>query len=501
MSLFSLTDLGKLAKQTSIYGLSSIAGRFLNVLLVPLYTANFTPSEYGKVSYLYVLIAFVTVVTTQGMETSFFYFSRKREEIKEHLNTALVSVLFLAIPFSLICWFFPGFLSKFISLKNTEKLIQYGGLIIFFDAVSAIAFAYLRFEQNAKRFARVRLSGIGLNIILNILLLVLIPYLNIKGWNIPFLPIEPKIEMIFVSNLFSSALVFALLKDVWWSNKLFWTKERWKRMCTYGWPILLIGLAGMINETLDRVLLSQRLTTENPLYDIGVYSAFYKIAIILSLFNQAFRYAVEPFFFENAEKGSKTSHRDLMNVYVLFGSFFVVAVSLFSPYLAKLLVYGDSYYQHEYAFDIIPVLLFANLFLGMYFIVSIWYKLTNQNKYGLYISLLGAGLTVLFNYIFIPVIGILASALTTFLVYLTMTILAWKLGSRHYTISYAVKKIIFNISFSIVVVVLFYQLVDLKGDALWLYAFFVLALYGLIIYYLEGKNILIVLSEKRGGRG
>ena len=331
--------------------------------------------------------------------------------------------------------------------------------------------------------------------------MVLIPYLNIKGWNIPFLPIEPKIEMIFVSNLFSSALVFALLKDVWWSNKLFWTKERWKRMCTYGWPILLIGLAGMINETLDRVLLSQRLTTENPLYDIGVYSAFYKIAIILSLFNQAFRYAVEPFFFENAEKGSKTSHRDLMNVYVLFGSFFVVAVSLFSPYLAKLLVYGDSYYQHEYAFDIIPVLLFANLFLGMYFIVSIWYKLTNQNKYGLYISLLGAGLTVLFNYIFIPVIGILASALTTFLVYLTMTILAWKLGSRHYPISYAVKKIIFNISFSIVVVVLFYQLVDLKGDALWLYAFFVLALYGLIIYYLEGKNILIVLSEKRGGRG
>lgn len=494
----ALSELQKLAKQVSIYGLSSLAGRFLNVLLVPLYTAYFTPEQYGLVSYVYVLIAIITVVVTQGMETAFFYFSRKREKVEEYLTTAFYSVGMLALPVAMICWVFPSYLSKIASLEAANKLIQLGGIIVFFDAISAVAFAYLRFETKAKKFALVRLLGIGTNILLNLLLLIVVPWLCNKGWIFPFELSEPKIEVIFVANLISSALVFWMLKSIWWPRRNAFTFKNWKKMRAYGWPILLIGLAGMINETLDRLLLKERLTTEDPLFDIGVYSAFYKIAIVLSLFNQAFRYAVEPFFFENSEKGSKKNNKELFNVYVILGTFFVVSISFFTPIFAKYLIQGNAYYKHPHALTIVPILLLSNLFLGMYFILSIWYKITNQNKFGLYISLSGAFLTVLLNYIFIPYFGIIAAAFTTMIVYLFMLISAWKFGNRYYPISYNLPKTIFHISFSSIVIFTFYQIFDFQNPLLWFYAFSAMVFYGLIIWYLEGKNILIALSKNRG---
>jgi O-antigen/teichoic acid export membrane protein len=446
-----VSPLKKLAGQTALYGIPTIAAKFINYLLVFVHSRVFLPQEYGVFNNLYSYVAFLLIIFTYGMETAFFRFSTKEGYDRDAVySTGFISllvssaVLFLAIALSSDFW------AGLADLPDASPYVRYLALILMLDAISSIPFVRLRLEERAKRFALIKVLAILINVFLNLFFLLLCPYLLSNGylWVSSFYNPEFGVGYTFLSNLTASLVTFSLLLPEVLRVRFRFDLRLWKEMIVYALPLLPAGLAGMVNETIDRILLVKI----NPdkaegLYQTGIYGANYKLAMLMTLFVQAFRYASEPFFFSQSskEKGREI-YATVMNYFVLICAFIFLGVTLYID-IAKVFI-GEKY--HEGLF-VVPVLLLANLCFGIYTNISIWYKLTGQTRFGLYITFLGAAITLVLNFLWIPVYGYAGSAWATLICYIIMMMASYYLGQRYYPVNYNVSRILFYIGLSLLI--------------------------------------------------
>jgi O-antigen/teichoic acid export membrane protein len=441
-----LNPLRKLLGQTAVYGLSSILGRTLNYLLVPLYTSVFAshPEEYGVVSQLYAFVAFLMILLTFGMETTYFRFIQDSENKKQVFQNSFVTVVLLNIVFFFGLLLLNQSVADALLFNEHPEYILLMGAIVVIDATSSLPLAKLRAEEKAKQFAIIQFSSIGVNIILNISLLLLF--------------VDPKeptegVFYILIANLISSLVKPILLRNDFTGIRLKVDVPLLKKMMVYAIPIVIAGFAGIINEVIDRIMLKQMLfdpakgvTAKMADAQIGIYSACYKLAMLVTILLQAYRYAAEPFFFNQMKNQDRNKlYVKLMNYFVAIVCLVFLGVSL-NLDIFKYFISNETFWA---GLSIVPILLLANVFLGVYFNQSIWYKLTNQTKYGAYISIMGAILTIAINYLFIPEYGYKASAWATLIVYAFQMVVSYLWGQKHFPIKYNLRKFFLYLGLSI----------------------------------------------------
>ena len=450
-----MSAIKKLAGQTAVYGLSSILGRILGYLLVPLYTRVLSEASYGSVVEMYSYVALLLVILTYGMETAFFRFAESTGKRDRIFGTSLLSILISSSVFLGIILIFNGNIASAIRYASHPQYIVYVALMLFFDSVNTIPFANLRAENKAKKFVTIKLTGIFVNIGLNLLLVLLIPYIikNYQGGISEFLAryynAGDRISYIFISNVISSGLMTLMFLPQLLRIKLVFDYAIWRKMIVYALPLLVFGLAGVVNEVLDRVLLKYLLPEDISMVQLGIYGACYKVSIIMTIFIQAYRYAAEPFFFAHEkEKNAKETYARLMNYFVITTSVIFLATMLYIDIV--ILFVGEAFRQ---GVAVVPILLMANLFLGIYYNLSVWYKLTNKTKFGAYISLAGAAITIGLNLYWIPRIGYIGSAWATLICYGSMMVISFFLGKKYYKIPYDIISIMATIGLA----VLFYK--------------------------------------------
>lgn len=426
----------QLLGQTAVYGLSSIVGRLLNYLLVPLYTAVFAnPSDYGVVSELYAWVAFLVVLLTFGMETSFFRFLQDKEDKEKVFVNSFLTVIGINVLFFAVLLFFNQNIADLMLYSDHNEYIILLGAIVCIDAVTALPLAKLRAENKAFQFAGIQLSSIGVNIILNLVFMIGL-----------FDPARPEEGVLFIlfANLFASLVKPLLLYKHFLHLRFTFDKVLAKEMLWYAFPLVIAGFAGIINETLDRILLKHLLydgSTQVSLKiaeaQVGIYSACYKLAMLVTILLQAYRYAAEPFFFAQLKNQDKNKvYAKVMNVFIAMVCLVFLVVSLNIDFF-KLFIRNEAYYV---GLKVVPILLLANVFLGIYYNQSIWYKLSGQTKFGAFIAIGGALLTVVLNVVFIPLYGYMASAWATLIVYACQMIASYLLGQKHYPIAYNLRK-------------------------------------------------------------
>ena len=426
----------QLLGQTAVYGLSSIVGRLLNYLLVPLYTAVFAnPSDYGVVSELYAWVAFLVVLLTFGMETSFFRFLQDKEDKEKVFVNSFLTVIGINVLFFAVLLFFNQNIADLMLYSDHNEYIILLGAIVCIDAVTALPLAKLRAENKAFQFAGIQLSSIGVNIILNLVFMIGL-----------FDPARPEEGVLFIlfANLFASLVKPLLLYKHFLHLRFTFDKVLAKEMLWYAFPLVIAGFAGIINETLDRILLKHLLydgSTQVSLKiaeaQVGIYSACYKLAMLVTILLQAYRYAAEPFFFAQLKNQDKNKvYAKVMNVFIAMVCLVFLVVSLNIDFF-KLFIRNEAYYV---GLKVVPILLLANVFLGIYYNQSIWYKLSGQTKFGAFIAIGGALLTVVLNVVFIPIYGYMASAWATLIVYACQMIASYLLGQKHYPIAYNLRK-------------------------------------------------------------
>lgn len=444
------SSIKQLASQTVVYGATNILGRLLNYLLVPLHTYVFAnPSQYGVVGELYAWTSLFIVVLTYGMETAFFNFSRK-EDVKDRVYTTIVTSLFVTSTlFIVLCSCFSQAIANWMHYPSHPEYIVWFAVIIGVDALTSIFFARLRYLNQAMRFAAVKLTNIFVNILFNLFFLLLCPYLLKQNPDSAFISAvyNPEIGVgyIFIANLIASVVTLAMLLPSLLKQRYVFDWQLLKKLLSYGFPLLIFGLAGIVNETMDRVLLKYFSTQADPQASVGIYSACYKISIMMTIFVQAFKYAAEPFFFSKAkDKDAKETYAEVMTAFVFVCSIIFVGIMLYID-IVKYFV-GPKYWA---GLPVVPILLMANLFLGIFYNLSIWYKLTEQTRYGAFIAIFGAVITLALNVLLIPRFDYMGSAWATFACYTAMMVVSYLLGQKHYHVNYNVKKILFYIALAV----------------------------------------------------
>tara|TARA_B100001093_G_scaffold476293_1_gene502519 strand:+ start:5431 stop:6894 length:1464 start_codon:yes stop_codon:yes gene_type:complete len=439
-----LSLLKKLVGQTAIYGLSSIVGRLLNFLLVPLYTGIFAPEEYGVLSELMVVVAFAMVVLTYGFETAFFHFTNKENDSEKVLSTGFTSLLTSSLLFLFIASNHSQNIANLLHIPEHPNFINWLVWILVLDVLTTLPFAKLRVCDRAWRFAFIRLTNITVNIGLNLFFFLLCPYLLkqeialeiINGIYYP----NVGIGYIFISNLIASSVMLILLSPEIFKLKFSFDFQIWKKMIKYGFPLLIGGLAYVTNEMVDRLLLEYLLPANTATAQVGIYSACYKVAIFMSLFIQAFRYGAEPFFFAQAQKkDAKEQYEIVMRYFIAFTAFIFLSINVFID-IIKHFIQDEAYHA---GLDVVPILLLANLFLGMYYNLSVWYKVSEKTRFGAYLSVAGATITIGLNILLIPTMSYMGSAWATLICYASMCVMSYVFSRRHYPISYNWKYISF----------------------------------------------------------
>jgi O-antigen/teichoic acid export membrane protein len=431
--------LRQLAGQTVIYGLSSIVARLLNYMLFPLYTYVFKPGVYGISTEFYAYVSFLIIVMTYGMETGFFRFSENEKGNPKVYSTTLISLIVSSFIFSLLIYLFAPAIASVLHYENHQEYIIWFGIIIGVDAVASIPFAWLRQQNKALKFAAIKIFNILVFIALNLFFLLLCPYLVTKGITLPLWLFNPEIGIgyIFIANLIASILTLVALIPY---MRIEWKFDYvlWKKIILYSLPLLVAGLAGMVNETFDRAMLKRLLPDITTAMDqLGIYGANYKVAVLMTLFIQTFRYAAEPFFFsQSKEKNAKELYAEVMKFFVIFGLFIFLGVMLYID-VVKFLI-SKEYWS---GLKVVPILLAANLFLGIFYNLSIWFKLTNKTRFGAYLAIFGAVITIALNFWLIPIMGYMGSAWATLICYFAMMVVSYFIGNVYYKVNYPLTKI------------------------------------------------------------
>jgi O-antigen/teichoic acid export membrane protein len=436
-----LNPLKRLAGQTAIYGSTTIIGRLLNYLLVPLHVRIFAPEQYGVVGEMYAYVSLLIVILTYGMETAFFRFTEQETDKKKVFSGALASLLTTSSVFILLTIIFAQPLANIILHPDHKEYIIWFSIVIAFDALTTIPFARLRAQNKAKRFALIKMVNIFTNIGFNVFFLVICPLFIqhhiLTGFISAFYDKSVGVGYIFIANLLASIVTLILLLPEMIDINLRIDLKLLKKMLWYAFPLLIFGLAGIVNETMDRIFLKYLSPQDIAMKQVGIYSACYKISIMMTIFIQAFKYAAEPFFFSQAkESNAKHMYAQVMKYFVIACSLIFLVIMLYMD-IVKHFVDRD-YYE---GLKVVPILLLANMFIGMFYNLSIWYKLTNQTRFGAYISLFGAILTLILNYLLIPLIGYMGSAWATFICYFSMMVVSFIIGQKYYRVEYNLKAI------------------------------------------------------------
>jgi len=427
-----LSTIRKLAGQTAVYGLSSIVGRVLNYFLVPLHTGIFSSSEYGVISEFYAYVAFFAVMLTFGLETTFFRFVNKSEDKEKTFNQAFSLVLIINAVFLTSAILFSDQIAAWMLFPEYSEYVIWFACILTFDATTSILLAKLRFQEKATRFVFIQLTSVGVNIILNLFFLL---YLieDYPGIGIGF---------IFLANLLSSAIKpFFLYRELAQFRFVLEKSMLWA-MFVFAVPLAIAGLAGIVNETIDRILLKRILLHRGQDYaesQVGIYSACYKLSILITLFVQAFRYAAEPFFFSQAKQENRDkTYSKVMTWFVITVTLMFLVISL-NLDLFKWFIPKEEYHV---GLVVVPILLLANCCLGIYYNQSIWYKLADKTHFGAILAIGGAIITVVLNVLLIPEFGYVGSAWATLVCYATMMVASYVLGRMYYPIHYNIRKFV-----------------------------------------------------------
>ena len=417
-----MNPLKQLAGQTAIYGLPSILGRILNYLLVPLYTRVLNPGEFGDFSVMYSYSGILIVIITFGMETAFFRYASKHNNNPRVYSTTFLSVFAVAALFIVLTQWFASPLAALIDYAEHPEYVRWFGWIIGIDALVSIPFAYLRQLGKAKKFALVRMTNVVVNIFFNLFFIILCD--------------ENLISYVFISNIIASVSVLLFLFPEIIKGFGKFDVAIWKKLMGFGIPMLFVGLSGNINENIDRLMLRYMLPEGIAEAQVGIYSACYKISILMALFTQAYRYAAEPFFFNYAKnKDSKDVYATLLNYFVIVVCAVFLITMLFLDVI--ILVIGKDFREGE---AVIPVLMMALLFLGVYYNLSVWYKLSDKTLYGAVISFIGAVITIVVNFVTIPFFGFIGSAWATFACYASMMVISYFWGQKYFPVNYNLKK-------------------------------------------------------------
>lgn len=445
--------LKQLASQTLVYGLSSIVGRILNYLLVPLYTNCFSSAEYGIVVELYTYVSFLLILLTYGMETGFFNFSKVEENAQKVFSTASTALFTTSSLFIFFGLLFSGNIANYLNYDNHVDFIQYFVIILGLDAFTSIPFAYLRQQHKAIKFAVYKLIGIFLQIFLNLFFILWLPKLaqNYEFFSNIYSP-DFGVGYVFISNLVSSAVTLLLFVPDYVKIKYSFDSALLRKMLLYSLPLIISGLAGMINEFFDRISIKffytipDEITDANQyiLSELGIYGANAKIAVLMTLFIQCFRYAADPFFFSN--KGSQDFPKIFANVnkYLLvFGLFIFLGIMAYLDIVKHFI--HSSYWS---GLKVVPLLLLGHLLVGMVYLQSFWYKLSNHTVYGIYIFLIGSVVTILFNYFFVPVLGYMACAIANVACYTVMLVITFVWGRKYLTADYDFKNMFIYLALS-----------------------------------------------------
>ncbi len=421
----------KLFQQTAIYGLATVFPRLLSFLLVPLYTEFLPKAEYGEVSIIFSYLIFFNVLLSYGMETAFFRFYNKETDKKSVIATATISLLSTSLLFLCLALLLQNNIAQWIGFKT--EYVFYCILILVLDALVVIPFSQLRAEGKPKKYAVIKIANVAINLGLNVFFLVFLPKLaqNSNSFWQSFYQPDFQIGYIFVSNFIASLVTFLVVLPDYFKLNWQFDKALWKKMLRYGFPILIVGIAFAINEHFDKILLEKMGVS---LADIGAYSACYKIGVFMVLFRTAYTLGIEPFFFSHASnENAPQTYAQITKYFVIFGSLMSLAIIVFADIIKRILVPNSEYWT---AMDIVPLIVLANFFLGIYTNLSVWYKLIDKTKIGAYISLIGAGVTLLINFILIPKMGFMGSATATILAYGAMMLISYKMGQKEYPIPY-----------------------------------------------------------------
>lgn len=429
-----------LFKQTAIYGLATVVPRMFSFFLVPLYTELLPKEEYGRVNVIFAYLIFFNVILAYGMETSFFRFYNTEENNKSVVETSMVSIFWTTLLFLAAALLFRTSVSNFISVD--VKYITYVIWILALDALVIIPFSKLRAFQKPLFYAVVKIGNVAVNLGLNLFFLIYLPKIavsNPDSFISSFYFENFEVGYIFISNIAASLLTLLVLLPNYFQVKWKFNFALWKRMMKYGFPIMIAGIAFAINDQFDKILLKELLPADVAEAQVGIYSACYKLGLFMVLFRTAYTLGIEPFFFSHASnENAKETYATITKYFVIFGSLMTLGVIVFADVLKLIMIRDSSYWN---AMGVIPLIILANFFLGIYTNLSVWYKLTNQTHIGAYISIVGAIITLVLNYLLIPIMSYYGSAIATIAAYGTMMIISYFLGNKYYPIPYDMKKI------------------------------------------------------------
>lgn len=450
-----MSKIKSLAGQTMWYGLSSIAARFINYLLTPYLTFKFTEAQYGEMSIVYAFIPFMNVIFTYGLETGFFRFSNK-ENKQSVYNTTSISIIVSTLFLSIVVIALQQPLSEVLQITNHPEYLSLCAAIIALDALSTIPFAKLRQDGRPKFFALIKVGGIVTNIVAIYFFLSVCPNWlkeNPNHWCSIFYKTDWAVGYVLLANLIQSFFTLLFLSKQFLGFEWKFEAKLWKEILLYSLPLIIAGFAGMINETFDRIMLGWWAPVSNATEakaQVGIYSACYKLSILITLAVQAFRMGAEPFFFKQANEG------DAPKTYARVMKFFVITLCIMFLMVALYLNIWKEFIRNPNMYvglKVVPILLLANMFLGIYYNLSVWYKLANRTMAGAWITVVGAAITLAINYFLIPYFGYMACAWATFFCYGTMMVMSYAWGQKHYPIPYATKKLI---AYIVLVVLIFF---------------------------------------------
>lgn len=454
-------QLKSLASQTAVYGVSSILGRIINYVLVGLHTAVFLPEELGVMAGLFAYTAIFLIIFTFGMETTFFRFA-KDDLDKAYKSTSTVVILVSTL-LSTIIFFNSEVIATIIGYPSATQYVEWLSIILWIDAVLAVPFGRLRFENKAKKFALVKISNIVLNIALQILFLWVLPLLDSS--------FEITIGYIFLANLIANAIMILMLYKEVALIRFSWDPKTLSKLLPYALPIFLMGLVGMMNEQLDKILIEHFLpddfyTTMDSTAATGVYSQTFKIGVLMMLAIQAFRYAGEPFFFSQADdKKAPELFARVMHYFIIFGLLLFVLVSLNVDLIASIFLRQPEY---RVALYLVPLILIGKLIYGIYLNLSIWFKLVDKTRYGLYFSLIGLFIIFFGNFLLLPTLGLIGCAISIIACYTIMSAICYYYGQKHFYVPYNFLKVLPYALIAVIIVVIgeFYDYPDFTIDTI-----------------------------------
>lgn len=491
--------LKKLAGQTAMYGLSSILGRMINFLLVPFFTSVLVTEEFGAMTELYADIAFLNILYLYGMETTYFRFATRQNLTEEEaFNNSMSSVLLSSLALSGAIILFSSKIAAALQYPGKGSYYILTASILACDSVAAIPFARLRFEEKAGKFAFIKVTNILINVFCNIFFLVFCKQVH-AGKLMPeaqsfvdsFYNPAWDVQYILLSNVIASAATLLFLARSFLRFRFRINKSILRAMLRYSFPLMFMGFAGMIDEMMSRKVLKYLLPDNfypglTSLQALGIFGACYRLSMFMSIAVQAFRYAADPFFFSQSQsKNAPETYAKVMKWFIIVGAFIFLAVAA-NLSIVKYFLRSEIYWE---GLMVVPVLLLANLFSGIYYNLSFWYKLTDKTEFGLYITLAGAAITILFNFLLIPVWGYMGSAFTTLLCYLSISGISYYFGQKYYPVPYDLRSA-FGYMLLAIVLVIPALLYPFGEETLMAYGlqFLLMLLYLAIVFFIEKRN-------------